>query len=32
MSKKKEDLVEILGREYIGIGVTQPGSFVKITK
>lgn len=32
MSKKKEDLVEILGREYVGIGVTQPGAFVKITK
>lgn len=32
MSKKKEDLVEILGREYIGIGVTQPGALVKITK
>ena len=32
MSKKKEDLIEILGREYVGIGVTQPGAFVRITK
>ena len=32
MSLKKQDLIEILGREYIGIGVVAPNAFVKITK
>ncbi|MBQ1297475.1 MAG: phage major capsid protein [Clostridiales bacterium] len=32
LSRKKEDLIEVLGREYIGIGVVAPNAFVKITK
>lgn len=32
MSLKKQDLIEILGREYVGIGVVAPNAFVKITK
>ena len=32
MTLKKQDLIEILGREYIGIGVVAPNAFVKITK
>lgn len=32
MSRKKEDLIEVLGREYVGIGVVAPNAFVKITK
>lgn len=32
LSLKKQDLIEILGREYIGIGVVAPNAFVKITK
>ena len=28
----RQDLVEITGREYVGIGVVAPDSFVKITK
>ena len=28
----KQDLVEIIGREYVGIGVVAPDSFVKIKK
>ena len=32
LSKKKEDLIEVLGREYIGLGVVAPNAFVKITK
>ena len=27
-----QDLVRILGREYVGIGVVAPDAFVKITK
>ena len=32
LSKKKEDLIEILGREYIGLGVVADKAFVQITK
>ena len=29
MSRKKEDLIEVLGREYVGLGVVAPDAFVK---
>ena len=32
LSRKKEDLIEVLGREYIGLGVVAADAFVKITK
>ena len=32
LSRKKEDLVEVLGREYVALGVVAPQAFVKITK
>lgn len=32
MSRKKEDLVEVLGREYVGLAVVAPDAFVKIIK
>ena len=32
LSKKKEDLIEVLGRRYVGLGVVAPDAFVKITK
>ena len=32
LSKKKEDLIEVLGREYVGLGIVAPNAFVKITK
>ena len=32
MSKKKEDLIEILGREFIALGVVADKSFVQIAK
>lgn len=32
MSRKKEDLIEVLGRRYVGLGVVAPDAFVKITK
>ena len=32
LSKKKEDLLEVLGREYVALGVVAPNAFVKITK
>ena len=32
LSKKKEDLIEVLGRQYVGLGVVAPDAFVKITK
>ena len=32
LSRKKEDLIEVLGREYVGLGVVAPDAFVKITK
>lgn len=31
-SLKKQDLVEIMGRQFVGIGVVAPDAFVKITK
>lgn len=32
MSRKKEDLIEVLGRQYVGLGVVAPDAFVKICK
>ena len=32
LSRKKEDLIEVLGREYVGLGIVAPDAFVKITK
>ena len=32
LSKKKEDLIEILGREYVGLGVVADKAFVQICK
>ena len=32
LSRKKEDLIEVLGREYVGLGVVAPDSFVKGVK
>lgn len=32
ISRKKEDLVEILGREYVGLGVVADKAFTNITK
>ena len=32
LSKKKEDLVEVLGREYVGLGIVAQDAFVKIVK
>lgn len=32
MSRKKEDLIEVLGRRYVGMGVVAPDAFVKIVK
>lgn len=32
MSRKKEDMIEVLGRRYVGLGVVAPDAFVKITK
>ena len=32
MSRKKEDLIEVLGREYVALGVVAPEAFVKVTK
>ena len=32
LSKAEYDLVRIIGREFVGIGVVAPGAFVKITK
>ena len=31
-SKKKEDLIEILGRQYVALGVVAPDAFVKLVK
>ena len=31
-SKKKEDLIEVLGREYVALGVVAPDAFVKLVK
>ena len=32
LTLKKKDLVEVFGREFVGIGVVGPNSFVKVTK
>ena len=32
LSRKKEDLIEVLGREYVALGVVAPSAFVKICK
>ena len=32
MSLKKQDLVEVLGRQFVAIGVVAPNAFVKVTK
>lgn len=32
LSLKKQDLVEVFGREFVGIGVVGPKSFVKVVK
>lgn len=32
MTLKKQDLIEVLGRQYVAIGVVAPNAFVKITK
>ena len=32
LSRKKEDLIEVLGRQYVGLGVVAPDAFVKIVK
>ena len=32
LSRKKEDLIEVLGREYVGLGIVAPNAFVKIVK
>ena len=29
---KKEDLIEVMGREYVGLGIVAPNAFVKIKK
>ena len=32
LTLKKQDLIEVLGRQYVGIGVVAPNAFVKINK
>lgn len=32
MSLKKQDLIEVLGRQYVAMGVVAPNAFVKVTK
>lgn len=32
LSLKKQDLVEVFGREYVALGIVAPDAFVKITK
>lgn len=32
LSLKKQDLIEVFGRQYVGLGVVAPNAFVKITK
>ena len=32
LSLKKQDLIEVFGRQYVGLGVVAPDAFVKITK
>ena len=32
LSLKKQDLIEVFGREFVGIGVVAPNAFAKVTK
>ena len=32
LTLKKQDLIEVLGRQYVAIGVVAPNAFVKVTK
>lgn len=32
LTKAAQDLVRVIGREYVGIGIVGPGQFVKVTK
>lgn len=32
LTLKKQDLIEVLGRQYVGIGVVAPNAFVKVVK
>ena len=32
LSLKKQDLIEVMGREYVGLGIVAPNAFVKIEK
>ena len=32
LTRKKEDIVEVLGRQYVAMGVVAPNAFVKVTK
>ncbi len=32
LSLKKQDLIEVLGRQYVALGVVAPNAFVKVTK
>ena len=32
LSLKKQDLIEVLGRQYVGLGIVAPDSFTRITK
>ena len=32
LTLKKQDLIEVFGRQYVGLGVVAPDAFVKITK
>lgn len=32
LSLKKQDLIEIMGRQYVGLGIVAPNAFVKIQK
>ena len=32
MTLKKQDLIEVLGRQYVAIGVVSPDAFVKVKK
>ena len=32
ISLKKQDLIEVMGREYVGLGIVAPNAFVKVKK
>ena len=32
LSLKKQDLIEVMGREYVGLGIVAPNAFVKVKK